>query len=85
MTFDDAFGGVAPGSELSIRAGVHGVTVSFDEGYPYGQVFAPSNQDVVALEPMTAPANALASGRDLVFAEPGTRYRARFSMLVEQG
>jgi aldose 1-epimerase len=82
MTFDDAFGGVAPGSELSIRAGVHGVTVSFDEGYPYGQVFAPSNQDVVALEPMTAPGNALVSGTGLTFAQPGGSRRARFSLRV---
>ena len=82
MTFDDAFGGIAPGGELSIRAGAHGVTVSFDEGYPYGQVFAPSNQDVVALEPMTAPGNALVSGTGLTFAQPGQSRRARFSLRV---
>ncbi len=80
MTFDDGFGGLEPGAELSIRAAEHGVTVSFDEGYPYGQVYAPPTQDVVALEPMTAPANALVSGRGLTFAQPGTSYRAVFSL-----
>jgi aldose 1-epimerase len=82
MTFDDGFGGVEPGAELSIRAAEHGVTVSFDEGFPYAQVFAPSNQDLVALEPMTAPANALISGNGLTFAQPGTSYRAVFTLHV---
>ena len=82
MTFDDAFGGLEPGAELSIRAGAHDVSVCFDEGYPYGQVFAPSSQDVVALEPMTAPANALASGSGLTFVQPGGSRQARFSVRV---
>jgi galactose mutarotase-like enzyme len=81
-TFDDGFGGVEPRAELSVRADQHGVTVSFDEGYSYAQVYAPSNQDVVALEPMTAPTNALVSGRGLAFAQPGTSYRAVFSLHV---
>jgi aldose 1-epimerase len=83
MTFDDAFGSVEDGACFAIRAGGHGVAVMFEEGYPYGQVFAPPGQDVVALEPMTAPANALASGRGLTFAPPGTSRRARFSLHVE--
>jgi aldose 1-epimerase len=82
-TFDDAFGAVEPGAGFAIRARGRGIVVSFDEGYPCGQVFAPSSQDVVALEPMTAPANALASGRGLTFAPAGTSHRARFSIHVE--
>jgi aldose 1-epimerase len=83
MTFDDAFGGVADGASFAVRAGGHGVAVTFDDGYPYGQVFAPATQDIIALEPMTTPANALASGRGLTFAPPGTSHRARFSLHVE--
>jgi aldose 1-epimerase len=82
MVFDDGFGGVEPRAELSIGAGEHLITVAFDEGYPYGQVYAPITQDVVALEPMTAPANALVTGRGLVLAEPGTQHTARFSVHV---
>jgi aldose 1-epimerase len=82
MTFDDAFGAVEPGATLAIRARGRGIVVSFDEGYPYGQVFAPASQDVVALEPMTAPANALVSGNGLTFARAGTSHRARFSVHV---
>ena len=83
LTFDDAFGAVEPGAAFAIRARGRGVVVSFDEGYPYGQVFAPASQDVVALEPMTAPGNALASGHGLTFAPAGTSHRARFSVHVE--
>ena len=82
LVFDDAFGGVEPRAELSVGAGEHLITVAFDEGYPYGQVYAPITQDVVALEPMTAPANALVTGRGLVLAEPGTEHCARFSVHV---
>ncbi|MDX6525472.1 MAG: hypothetical protein QOI43_983, partial [Gaiellales bacterium] len=35
------------------------------------------------LEPMTAPANALASGIGLTFAPAGTSHRARFSVQVD--
>ena len=82
LELDDGFGGIEPRAELSIGAGDRLITVSFDEGYPYGQVFAPLTQDVVALEPMTAPANALVSGRGLRFAEPGESQRARFAVHV---
>jgi aldose 1-epimerase len=82
MVFDDAFGAIEPRAELAVGGGERLVTVAFDEGYPYGQVYAPDTQDVVALEPMTAPANALVSGRGLVLAEPGSRHTARFSVHV---
>jgi aldose 1-epimerase len=81
-TFDDAFSGIGSRAELSVSAGERLLTVSFDEGYAYGQVFAPTNQDVVALEPMTAPANALVTGNGLAFAAPGESHRARFSVHV---
>jgi aldose 1-epimerase len=82
MTLDDGYGGIATGAQLAIAGGGRRIAVSFDEGYPCGQAFAPSNQDVVALEPMTAPANALVSGRGLTFAPPGMSHRARFSVHV---
>ena len=34
-------------------------------GYPYAQVYAPDDDDVIAFEPMTAPTNTLVSGQDL--------------------
>jgi galactose mutarotase-like enzyme len=61
-TFDDGY--VAPeGSEPFVLAGGgRRIEVSFDSGYPYAQVYAPADDDVVAYEPMTAPTNALVSG-----------------------
>jgi aldose 1-epimerase len=82
LTLDDGFAGIGSRAELSLSAGDRLLTVSFDEGYPCGQVFAPSDQDVVALEPMTAPANALVSGRGLTFVAPGESHRASFSIHV---
>jgi aldose 1-epimerase len=82
-TMDDAFGGIEPGSAFTLGGGGIRVSVSFDDGYPCGQVFAPADQDVVALEPMTAPTNAFVSHRGLMFAPPGTSHRARFAVHVE--
>jgi galactose mutarotase-like enzyme len=76
--FDDAFEDNEPGAVL----GVGTIRVVFDEGYPVAQVFAPSNCDVVSLEPMTAPVNALVSGRGLRVVEPGGTFCARFSVEV---
>jgi aldose 1-epimerase len=53
-------------------------------GYPYAQVFAPADKDYVALEPMTAPTNALRSGRGLRRVEPGETFRATFRMRIEE-
>ena len=38
-----------------LAGGGRRIEVSFVAGYPYAQVYAPADDDVVALEPMTAP------------------------------
>lgn len=54
------------------------VTLWQDESFPYVQVFVtdtfPGRALAVALEPMTAPANALNSGDGLVWLEQGGRF-----------
>jgi aldose 1-epimerase len=82
LTFDDAFGGVEPWAEFAISAAGRRVAVSFDDGYPCAQVYAPDDQDVVALEPMTAPGNALVSGAGLSLVPPGESHRALFTVHV---
>jgi galactose mutarotase-like enzyme len=57
-TLDDAFDEIAPGAVLAAGD----LEVVHDAGYPCAQVFAPSVADVVSLEPMTAPVDALRSG-----------------------
>jgi aldose 1-epimerase len=59
------------------------ITVEFLEGYRYAQVFAPKGAECVALEPMTASANALVSGNGLRLVEPGGRFRAAFRVRVD--
>ena len=79
-TFDDEF--VAPAEPFVLEGGVRRIEVSFDDGYPYAQVYAPADDDVIAFEPMTAPTNALVTGQDLKLLEPGERYEASFSITV---
>ena len=56
--------------------------MSFGQGYPYAQVYAPDDDDVIAFEPMTAPTNTLVSGQDLKLLQPGDSYEATFSIKV---
>jgi aldose 1-epimerase len=79
-TFDDEF--VAPAEPFALEGGGRRIEVTFGEGYPYAQVYAPDDDDVIAFEPMTAPTNALVSGRDLQLLEPGEEYAASFSITV---
>jgi aldose 1-epimerase len=79
-TFDDEF--AAPDGPFVLEGGGRRIEVSFDEGYPYAQVYAPDDDDVIAFEPMTAPTNALLSGQDLKLLQPGDSYEASFSIKV---
>jgi aldose 1-epimerase len=80
QTFDDEF--AAPTEPFALEGGGRRIEVSFDRGYPFAQVYAPDDDDVIAFEPMTAPTNALVSGRDLKLLEPGESYEASFSIRV---
>jgi aldose 1-epimerase len=81
-TFDDAYLAPPGARPFALAGGGRRIEVSFAEGYPYAQVYAPADDDVVALEPMTAPTNALISGTDLRVLEPGEEYRATYSVTV---
>ncbi len=82
-TFDDAYVAPPGGASLVVAGGGRRIEVAFDEGYPYAQVYAPSDDDVIALEPMTAPTNALVTGGpDLPLLGAGDVYRATFSINV---
>lgn len=79
-TFDDEF--VAPAKPFALAGGGRRIEVSFDRGYPFAQVYAPEDDDVIAFEPMTAPTNTLVSGQDLKLLQPGESYEASFSIKV---
>jgi aldose 1-epimerase len=79
-TFDDLYA-LGADRELAIENDDHRVTVRFDEGYPYAQVFAPGGADFVCLEPMAAPTNALRAGT-CPLVPAGATFTARFSITV---
>ena len=79
-TFDDEF--EAPAEPFALAGGGRRIEVSFDRGYPYAQVYAPDDDDVIAFEPMTAPTNTLVTGQDLKLLQPGESYVASFSIKV---
>jgi aldose 1-epimerase len=85
-TFDDAYVAPPVGEPFAVMGGGTRIEVAFDSAYPYAQVYAPADDDVIALEPMTAPTNALVTGGpELPFARPGESYRAAFSVTLGKG
>ena len=59
------------------------IEVIFDHGYPAVQIFAPDNDDVVGIEPMTAVIpNTLRLRDDVVDADPLTGGNRRDAVLA---
>ena len=81
-SFDDGFALLGAAAAFVLAGEDLEIRVELVSGYPYAQVYAPCGQDFVALEPMTAPANALASGRGLRLVEAGGAFRAVFRVGV---
>jgi len=81
-SFDDGFALLDQQPAFSLSGAGRKITVTFLEGFPYAQVFAPADKDFIALEPMTAPTNALASGDGLRILAPGAQFRASFRISV---
>ena len=81
--FDDGFALAGAGGAFTLSGRGRRVTVDLVSGYAFAQVFAPAGQELIALEPMTAPTNALTTGRSLPIAAPGERFSAVFRICVE--
>jgi aldose 1-epimerase len=77
-TFDDGYR-LGHDRRLLLSGGRRRLSVVSDKGYPFAQVYAPEGQAFVALEPMTAPTDALSRGTTPV-VEPGESYTARFAV-----
>jgi aldose 1-epimerase len=80
---DDGFAVLHEHPSFSVAGGGRRIAIEFLEGYPFAQVFAPSGNEYLAVEPMTAPANALISGRGIRLVEPGGTFRATFRVDVD--
>ena len=81
-TFDDLFPTLDHPARFVLAGGDRRLTVTFDEGYPCAQIFAPPGESVICFEPMTAPTNALVNGQDLRSVAPGGELTATFSIAV---
>ena len=81
-SFDDGFALLDERSIFTLSGAGRRLSVEMRGGYTHAQVFAPPGMDLVALEPMTAPANALVSGRRLRLVEPGSTLQATFRIGV---
>ena len=65
----------------------HRVELSVDRNFPYLQVYTGDKlpkgrrRTAIAVEPMTAPADALRSGKDVLVLEPGQRWAGSWRLL----
>ena len=79
--FDDGFDEVPQGGKFVLSGGGRRIEVIFNHGFPAVEIFAPGNDDVVGIEPMAAPTNALRKGTYSV-AVPGRPASASFTIKV---
>jgi galactose mutarotase-like enzyme len=80
-SFDDGFDEVPDGSVFAVSAGDRRIEVTFIEGYPAAQIFAPPAEDIICFEPMAAPTDALTRG-EYRTARPGNPAVAQFSISI---
>jgi aldose 1-epimerase len=84
-TFDDGYLAPPDSAPFALAGGGRRIEVAYISGYPYAQVYAPDDDDIVALEPMTAPTNAFVTdGPELPLLSPGESYAAAFSVTVTE-
>lgn len=79
--YDDGFDRVPEGAVFTLAGGDRRIDVNFETGYPAAQLFAPSNDPVIGIEPMAAPTDSLRRGT-FRYASPGKPETARFSITV---
>ncbi|KUI28657.1 aldose epimerase [Mycobacterium sp. IS-1496] len=78
---DDGFDQVGDGAVFVLSGGDRRVQVTFEKGYPAAQLFAPGSDDLIAVEPMAAPTDALRRENHRV-AVPGEPDTSRFSIRI---
>ncbi len=80
-TYDDGFDEVPEGAVFTLSGGDRRIEVTFEKGYPAAQLFAPPSEELVAVEPMAAPTDALIRGiyRSATAGNPVT---SRFSIKI---
>jgi aldose 1-epimerase len=82
QSWDAGLGGLLTPPSFSVTGAASKLTLTFDEGFDFAQVYAPPGQDFICFEPMTAPTNALVSGDGLRLVAPDGEHRTAFSVTV---
>ena len=82
VTFDDGYR-LGRDRRFTLAGRDVAIDVAFDRNYPYAQVYAPRGKAFVAIEPMTAPINALLTGDHPTVAS-GDRFAAAFTVRARQ-
>jgi aldose 1-epimerase len=83
-SWDDGLAELDDPPVFAVAADGRRLSVTFDEGFDWAQVYAPPGKDFICFEPMTAPTDALNSGEGLRVLEPGQRHRARFTVMLSR-
>jgi aldose 1-epimerase len=83
-SWDDGLAGLDDPPVFAATAAGRRLSVTFDEGFDWGQVYAPPGKDFICFEPMTAPTDALNSGEGLRVLEPGQHHRTRFTVMLSE-
>jgi aldose 1-epimerase len=90
LNLDDAFGDVKPVNQVTASLTApdgRSVALWQDENFPYVQIFTTrifprgtGHVTAIAMEPMTAPANAFNSGQSLKWLNPGETWQAAWGI-----
>jgi galactose mutarotase-like enzyme len=67
---------------MAIESSKRRLVVDVDDNFPFAQVYAPTGDNVVCLEPMTARVDALGAGAAPLL-QPGDQYQAHFTVSIE--
>jgi galactose mutarotase-like enzyme len=79
-TFDDHYA-LGRDRRFALATNKRTLTISFDRGFPYAQIYAPPRAEFVCVEPMVATVNALVAAA-APMVEPGGLYRATWSVTI---
>jgi aldose 1-epimerase len=82
QNFDDGFALESRTANFTLSGGAYKLGVNFLNGFTHAQIFAPKGKDFIALEPMTAPTNAIASGDGLRILQRTERFESSFEISV---
>jgi len=81
-SFDDGYAEAGDGTRFALAGGGRRIELELVGGYRFAQVYAPGSEELISFEAMTAPTNALVSGRDLPLLAPGEQRSATFAISV---